>query len=213
MRRDRYVRPRAKVFTGHPFEPVMWPIGILLSGAITALLRLHLKNVFMGVAYGNAACSGFARRVSIARLTYRCRISAMSWRDNSMCPRSCLRVRFESLFSLCVPKCPCMLVLIASELVAHPEQRAIDHGAVVAGQVHDTGFNDEAAKFDKMPRALAALDLPLAHVTSRPCRLMAVACRPVAPERCQSRGQLPVHFATTVPERTRPHVLPTPPSL
>ena len=53
MRRDRYVRPRAKVFTGHPFEPVMWPIGILLSGAITALLRLHLKNVFMGVAYGN----------------------------------------------------------------------------------------------------------------------------------------------------------------
>jgi hypothetical protein len=39
-----------------------WSIGILLSGAITALLRLHLKNVFMGVAYGNAACSGFARR-------------------------------------------------------------------------------------------------------------------------------------------------------
>ena len=77
MRRDRYVRPRAKVFTGHPFEPVMCPIGILLSGAITALLRLHLKNVFMGVAYGNAACSGFARRVSIARLTYRCRISTM----------------------------------------------------------------------------------------------------------------------------------------
>ena len=49
MRRDRYVRPRAKVFTGHSFEPVMWPIGILLSGAITALLRLHLKNVFMAL--------------------------------------------------------------------------------------------------------------------------------------------------------------------
>jgi hypothetical protein len=65
MRRDRYVRPRAKVFIGHPFELVMWSIGILLSGAITAVLRLHLKSVFIGVAYGNAACSGFARRVAL----------------------------------------------------------------------------------------------------------------------------------------------------
>ena len=38
-------------------------------------------------------------------------------------------------------------------------------------------------EFDEMPRPLAALDLPRAHVMSRPCRLMPVASRPVAPER------------------------------
>src|SRR6201993_1180131 len=64
-----------------------------------------------------------------------------------------------------------------------------------------------------MPRALAALDLPRAHAMSRPCRLMAVACRPVAPECCQCRGQLPVYFAAPDPERTRTRAWPMPPFL
>ena len=81
-----------------------------------------------------------------------------------------------------------MLVLIASELVAHPEQRAIDRGAVVAGQFDNPGLDDKTAEFDEKPRPLTALDLPLAHVTSRPCRLMAVACRPVAPSRFDMCG-------------------------
>ena len=50
--------------------------------------------------------------------------------------------------------------LIALKLVGHPKQRTKDGGAVVADQVHDTGFYDEAAEFDEVPRALAALDLP-----------------------------------------------------
>jgi hypothetical protein len=45
------------------------------------------------------------------------------------------------------------------ELVGHPEQRAKDGGAIIAGQVHDTSLDDEAAEFNEMPRALAALDL------------------------------------------------------
>ena len=73
-----------------------------------------------------------------------------------------------------------MFALIALELVGHPEQRAVDDGAIVAGQVHDPGLDDEAAEFDQMPRALAALDLPGAHVMPRPRRLMPVARRPVA---------------------------------
>jgi hypothetical protein len=37
MRRDRYVKPRAKVFAAsQPFEPVMWSIGIVLSAAIVS---------------------------------------------------------------------------------------------------------------------------------------------------------------------------------
>ena len=46
----------------------------------------------------------------------------------------------------------------------------------------EPGFDDEAAEFDEVPRALAALDLPRAHVMSRPCGLMTVARRPVALE-------------------------------
>ena len=125
-----------------------------------------------------------------------------------MCPRLCLWGRFESLFSLCVPQCPRMFAMIAFELLAHPEQRAIDRGAVVPGQFDDPGLDDETAEFDEMPRPLAALDLPCAHVMSRPCRLMAVARRPVAPEHRQRRGQVPVHFAAAVPERTRPRAWP-----
>ena len=33
-------KPRAKVFARLPFEPVMWSIGILLSGAIISLAWL-----------------------------------------------------------------------------------------------------------------------------------------------------------------------------
>jgi hypothetical protein len=62
-----------------------------------------------------------------------------------------------------------MFALIALELVSHPEQRAVDGDAIIASQFHDTGFDDEAAEFDEMPRALAALELPRAHVMSRPC--------------------------------------------
>jgi hypothetical protein len=41
MRRDGYVKPRAKVFAAsQPFEPVMWSIGIVLSAAIISLAWL-----------------------------------------------------------------------------------------------------------------------------------------------------------------------------
>ncbi len=62
-----------------------------------------------------------------------------------------------------------MFTLLALELVCHPKQRAVDHGAVVAGEVHNPGLDDEAAEFDQMPRALAALDLPIPHVMPRLC--------------------------------------------
>ena len=83
---------------------------------------------------------------------------------------------------------------------------------VVAGQVHDASLDDEAAQFDEMPRVLAALDLPRAHLMSRPCGLMAVARRPVAQQRRPCCGQFLVHFAATGFEKTRPRAWPMPPS-
>ena len=102
----------------------------------------------------------------------------------------CCRVRLERLLPLCGPKRSRPFALIAFELVYHPEQRAEDRGAVVTGQIYDPSFDEETAQFDEVPRALAALDLPSAHVMPRPCRLMPVARGSVAPQRRQRRAQL-----------------------
>src|SRR5262249_36363614 len=115
-------------------------------------------------------------------------------------------------FSLRGPQRSHPLALIAFELVAHPEQRAIDRGAVVAGQFDDPGLDDETAEFDEVPRPLAALDLPCAHVSPRPCCPMTVVGRPVAPERPQRHGQVPEQIAATGPERKWPRVWTMPPS-
>src|SRR5213595_2791475 len=68
----------------------------------------------------------------------------------------------ECLLSLCGPERSRLFALIAFEPVCHPEQRAEDDGAIIAGQIHHTSLDDEAAQFDQVPRALAALDLPCA---------------------------------------------------
>ncbi len=96
----------------------------------------------------------------------------------------------ERLFPLRGPQASRALAIIASELVGHPEERAVDHGAIVAGQVHDPGLDDETAEFDQMPGALPAFDLPIAHVTPRPRCLMAVELRPVVFERRQGHAQM-----------------------
>ncbi len=54
-----------------------------------------------------------------------------------------------------------------------------NQGAVVTGEVHDACLDDQCSKFDQMPCALAALDLPLAHVMPRLCRLAAIRHQPV----------------------------------
>lgn len=118
----------------------------------------------------------------------------------------------ERLLSLFGPERSRLFALIALELVSHPEQCAEDGGAIIAGEVHDPGLDDETAEFDQMPRALTALDLPCAHVMPRPCRLMPVARRPVAPERRPCRGQAPMQFAAPGSERTRLRAWPMPPS-
>src|SRR5204863_9448101 len=101
----------------------------------------------------------------------------------------------ECLLSLYGPERSGPFALIAFELVCHPEQRAEDGGAIIAGQVHHTSFDDEAAQFNQVPRALAALDLPCAHIMPRPCCLLTVARRLAALERRQCGAQLPVQFA------------------
>jgi len=43
----------------------------------------------------------------------------------------------ECLLPFRGPERPCVSTLLVFELVAHPEQRAMDHGAIIAGEVHD----------------------------------------------------------------------------
>ncbi len=158
------------------------------------------------LVYQGAAAPGLMKRRSntlFARLTCRCRALTTNCWNSSIFLFARRRIRLERLPSLRGPERACPFSLVASELVSHPEQRAEDRGAVVAGQVHDAGFHDEAAEFDELPRALASLDLPRAHVMSRPCGLMTVARRSVAAECRPCCGQLSVHFAAPGFERTR----------
>ncbi len=69
----------------------------------------------------------------------------------------CCRKR---LFSHCRPLLARLFGLIALELVRDPEHCTKDHGTIVAGQADESGFHDETAEFDEVPRSLAALDLP-----------------------------------------------------
>ena len=52
----------------------------------------------------------------------------------------------ERLLPLRGPERPRVFALIALEPVGHPKQRAVDHGAIIAGQVHDPGLDDEAGE-------------------------------------------------------------------
>ena len=107
-----------------------------------------------------------------------------------MCLAVRRRVRLKRFLPHCCPQRSRLCALVTLEFVGHPEQRAEDRGAVVTGQIYDPSFDEETAQFDEVPRALAALDLPSAHVTPRPCRLMPVARGSVAPQRRQRRAQL-----------------------
>jgi len=156
-------------------------------------------------------CPTVVSRTNNDRQRWRCG-SLTDSRSSCLCPLVCRRGRRERLLSLFGPELTGLLTLVALKLVDHPKQRAEDDGAVVAGQIDESSFHDEAAEFNEMPRALAALDLPHAHVMPCPCGLMPVARRPVAPERCQRRGQVPEQIAATAPERTRPRAWPMPPS-
>lgn len=66
----------------------------------------------------------------------------------------------KRLLPFCAPQASRVFAILTLKLISHPKQRAVDHGAVVADQAHDACFDDEAAKFDQMPGALAALYLP-----------------------------------------------------
>lgn len=76
-----------------------------------------------------------------------------------------------------------MLTLIALQLVGDPEERSVDGGAIIVGQLDDARLDDKTAEFDQMSGALAALDLPSAHVMPSQCRLVAIAGYPIALER------------------------------
>ena len=57
--------------------------------------------------------------------------------------------RFERLLPFCGLQRSRPFVLIALELVGHPEQRAEDDGTVIIGQFYKSSLDDEAAEFDE----------------------------------------------------------------
>lgn len=64
-----------------------------------------------------------------------------------------------------------MIAFMALQLGGDPEHRSVDDSAIIGGQINNACLDDESAEFDHMSGALAAIDLPRAHVIASPCRL------------------------------------------
>lgn len=98
-----------------------------------------------------------------------------------------------------------MLALTALQLGGDPENRAVDGSAIVVGQLDNACLDNETAKFDELPCALATLDLPRAHIMPSPCRLPAIVSYPVALECCEGCAEMPEQFAGIGFRKTSPH--------
>ena len=94
---------------------------------------------------------------------------------------------------------------MALELAGDPKHRAVNDGAIIICQLDDACLDDETAKFDELPCALATLDLPGAHVIASQSRLPAIVSRPVALERREGCAEIPEQFAGTRSRKTSPH--------
>jgi hypothetical protein len=96
-------------------------------------LHVHFAGSTSRAMAGSAAIFG----VSAPPAIWSCPILRRFLRDGG---RICRPFHSECLLSFCGPEHSGVFALIAFELVCDPEQRAKDGGAVVAGQVHNTGL-------------------------------------------------------------------------
>jgi hypothetical protein len=94
---------------------------------------------------------------------------------------------------------------IALQLGGDPKQRAVDGGAIVVGELDNACLDDETAEFNQMPGALAALDLPAAHVMPSQSRLPAVVRCLVALQCCVGCAEMPKQLAGSRFRKTSPH--------
>lgn len=78
------------------------------------------------------------------------------------------------------PKHERLFAFLTAQLGRNGEERAVERGAIVIGEIDQSGFHDEAAQFDQLTRAFAALHGPFAHVGSR------LLCFKPIPRRCHS---------------------------
>lgn len=62
------------------------------------------------------------------------------------------------------------LALLITKQIADRKKCAVERGAIVVRELDQVGFDDEAAEFDQMPCALAAIHAPLARIMPRKFR-------------------------------------------
>src|SRR3546814_12753704 len=106
------------------------------------------------------------------------------------------------------------LALFAAQHDRGREERAIEHGAVIIGEIDQPGFDDEPAKLNELTRAFAALHLPFPRVMPRSFRQYPVAhfrhaaarsapglagCAPPPPPPCEKRQPPPCPLTTRSP--------------
>jgi len=75
------------------------------------------------------------------------------------------------------PTGQCLRALLIAQPLRDSQQRAIDHGAIVAGQFDQSGLGDQPAKLDQVTGAFSPLHDPFACVTTRRGGLIAMSRR------------------------------------
>lgn len=88
----------------------------------------------------------------------------------------------------------------------HPQRKieecAVQHRAIVVGEIDEPGFLHEPAQLDQMPGSFAPCHDPFPGIGPCPCRIMPIAGlsqAPCRPRQCQQRG---ARIADSFPERT-----------
>ena len=88
-----------------------------------------------------------------------------------------VRLTFERPASAPAPKRHALFTVVALKHRGDFEERAVEHGAIIAGEIDQTGFPNKPAEFDQMPCALAPLHDPFPRVMSRALRFQPMSGR------------------------------------
>lgn len=73
---------------------------------------------------------------------------------------------FERPLAASPPERGGMGAVVTPQLVGHPEEGAVEHRAIVVGQIDKPSFDDKAAAFNQLLRAFTTFYNPVAGVAA-----------------------------------------------
>src|SRR5579864_3322164 len=150
--------------------------------------RMEGRKSAVGISIGPRSASGGGRRIDRRHRAERelCRVG----------------VAFERPASAAAPRRHVLLTVLALEHRGDFQERAVEHGTIVAGEIDQTRFPNQSAELDQMPGALAPLHNPFPRVMSRTLRFKPMSGRYRSPNRLLDRREICPQTGGLCPEKT-----------